>query len=197
MATVIVRSGLSGMKELQKWAEEFPKDMQKDVYNQVLNETAKPIVRAARANAPRSARAGGVHLADTIIAGRRVSRTLQKALGGRPKGAFIAIGPDFSKVKHGHLIEFGHVVLARGPGRKTGPKPGKQYRKGQAPKDGKSFVEPRPFMRPAWDQIRPQFDAIQQRAFVPSVEKVLRKYQKQVKSGKLTAKTLRTFRVTG
>lgn len=181
---VTVRTQLQGIPELERAFKELGEVLTKDVLNAALNEAVQPTVQAARTFAPRDKAPGdSVHLADSITKSRRITRTQEKALGGRPKSAFVAVGPNRNKSSHGHLIEAGHVVRSRGP-----------HRRGSPPRSGATFVGPRPFMRPAWELTRGEYPKRLIAAVKPAIEKVLKRLNRQVRSGKLSAKARRAVK---
>lgn len=181
MARIRIQTSVGGLPELDRAFKELGESLSKDVLNSALNKAVQPTVDAARAIAPRSD--DGDHLADAITKSRRITKTQEKALGGRPKGAFIAVGPNARRASHGHLIEDGHMVRARGP-----------KRPGSPPRSGVAFVGPRPFMRPAWEITKRDYPRRFVAEIKPAIEKVLRKLNRQLRTGKLSGKTRRAVR---
>jgi hypothetical protein len=59
------------------------------------------------------------------------------------------IGPQWEYARHGHLVEFGHDIVARGEGKKRGRKRVKGGKRAEGRTTGR--VEPHAFMRPAFD----------------------------------------------
>ena len=108
---------VTGLKELDRKLSRLPDKIQRDIMGKALEEGAEIIRAQAEANAPRDpSRTYGEHLADNIVLGEPERR------GDETR---ILVGIDYTKVDHGHLVEFGH----------GGPH--------KAPKH--------PFMRPAFD----------------------------------------------
>ena len=65
-----------------------------------------------------------------------VAKVLQRNSPGEAAPAITAV--DYRIAPHAHLIEFGHLIKRGKRGKSTG------------------FVEPHPFMRPAWDATKDQ-----------------------------------------
>jgi len=66
--------------------------------------------------------------------------------------ALAVIGPQYPAGAHGHLVEFGHDIVARGESKNVG----KSRRSGAKKKGGliTGRTQPQPFMRPAFDSTR-------------------------------------------
>ncbi len=142
--TMRIGFALSNFKELQAMLTNLPAKTEQNVIGVALEAAAKPIVAAAKRIAPKETGA--------------LRKSITHALRKYPKKTMVIIGPDRNyyeggkKVKPGqwrkgqdrpanyaHLVEFGHVKVAR--------KKGTSRRKGTAQEIG--FVAARPFLRPA------------------------------------------------
>jgi HK97 gp10 family phage protein len=68
--------------------------------------------------------------------------------------ALAVVGPQWPAGAHGHNVEFGHDIVARGQGKNVG----KARRSGAKKKGGvaKGRTQPKPFMRPAFDSTKGQ-----------------------------------------
>ncbi len=133
---------LSGVKEIERALLLLPKGANKTVLRTSLRRVAKPIVRDAKAFAPRSDNPGPLgHMADSITIGN-VSKRAQDRAFREGKGVLQGIGPS-TEFPHAHLVEFG-----------TGPRVSKSGKSsGSMPASG--------FMRRAFDlNVRSAFDQL-------------------------------------
>jgi HK97 gp10 family phage protein len=66
--------------------------------------------------------------------------------------ALAVVGPQYPAGAHGHLVEFGHDIVARGESKNVG----RGRRSGAKKKGGliTGRTQPQPFMRPAFDSTR-------------------------------------------
>jgi len=107
---------IDGLEELDKRLRALPDKINRDIMGKALEDGAEIIRAEAEANAPYDGSSMGHHLKDNI----KLSDVKR-----RGSSTEIQVGIDYKKVKHGHLVEFGH----------GGPKPAPAH----------------PFMRPAFD----------------------------------------------
>jgi hypothetical protein len=119
-----------------------------------LARAAQPTVELAKGLVPYdSTREKGKHLRDTIVATTRVKGTQRTFVD--PASAHAFVGPAGKGSQHGHLVEFGHKLVA---GRVTRVK---RSFGGKLKSIVKSdtrrvvgFVPPHPFLAPAWTGTR-------------------------------------------
>jgi HK97 gp10 family phage protein len=126
---------LKGFEDIEKILEALPKSLGPKVVRQCLRKGVRPMVRAAKANAPKD------------------EGTLKKSIGvingGKTQGTAIVVGPRRGAGKtadgwHGHFVEYGvSPRIVKKPTRE-------HYKKNTKLGD----MPAKPFMRPAWDSTR-------------------------------------------
>ena len=90
---------VTGLKELDRKLRKLPDKIQRDIMGKALEEGAELIRREAESNAPYDSTSTAPHLKDNI----KLSDVKR-----RGDTTEIMVGIDYKKVKHGHLVEFGH-----------------------------------------------------------------------------------------
>lgn len=127
----MIKTKMTGMKELDKKMKQLSRSAGKAVLRKTLREAAVPLVEAAQANAPKDT--GG--LRESISISTRLNKAqkrLEKKAGGK-SSVEMYVG---SSSPLAHLIEFGTAPRING-GKYAGSKhPG---------------TRPQPFLRPAFD----------------------------------------------
>lgn len=144
---------LTNFDEMRQLLKDLPPSVESRVMGDAVQVATKPIVQAARSNAPvdtgalrrsitsvvrRYPRAGKIvgiigPSKDFFQSGKRLKKTANRQGADRP-------------ANYAHLVEFGHLS-ALGTGRRAKDAKGKSVRKGTL--DAVSFIMPRPFLRPA------------------------------------------------
>ncbi len=143
---------LDGLEEVQRVLRTLPQELQDKVMRTALTRAAKPAVDAAKMFASRSVRTGALResIGAVVKKGRRGGSVY--AIVGPLRGYYKegkALAKDASRrgadqpANYAHLVEYGHIAVA--------PKKGTSLRKktATAPSNGKRFVAPKPFLRPA------------------------------------------------
>lgn len=138
---------LEGLEEILRVVRELPDETQKKVLAVAVRKAAAPLVSAAKMFAGRSVRTGALRESITAIVkkgkGGGVYAVVGPARGYFRRGVALKAGDDAKgadmPANYAHLVEFGHVAVAR--------RRGTSRRKRTAIELG--FVPARPFMRPA------------------------------------------------
>lgn len=105
---------VDGLKELDRTLKTLPARVADTFLLESLEHGAEVIAEQATANAPYDPTSDGPHLKDNIGVGNAKRKRAE---------ASVDVGVDYRRVKHGHLVEFGH----------------------------RGGAKPHPFMRPAFD----------------------------------------------
>lgn len=155
---------IEGIEELNKTLEQLGARMERKITRQALSKASTDFVRVARSNAKKI-------LADAMKKGyrRKKGEHLYKTLTKRVKTyakngvVFCAAGPAGSgRAPHKHLVEFGHRIVTGG----TAERQGNLFRKSTLAAISKrtkirgggkvhdKMVEPRPYIKPAWDATK-------------------------------------------
>jgi HK97 gp10 family phage protein len=158
----------TGVDALSGFFQQLPVDLRERILKDAVASAAKLIKQAAKRHARRSVRTGALHASiDVKVVGYKGhQQAAATAIIGvrrdyyRRGGKVVAKGEDRrgaeQPARYAHLVEFGHMVRARG---KSGHKPGKG--KAAEPKQGAlRWVAPRPFIRPAIMETRGQVQRI-------------------------------------
>ena len=115
---------LDGAKELEKKLKELGAKAERKAYNQALRAGCKPIQAAAKSKVPVDS--GDLKRSIKVRAGKR-RRGMREVAVQTDQGWYQ--GDTF----YGAFLEFGHFLGKRGS-------------------DDRTWVPPKPFMRPAWDE---------------------------------------------
>jgi HK97 gp10 family phage protein len=142
---------LVGLDEIRATLKQLPVEVRQKVLGVAVKRAAAPVVNAAKSFAARSERTGALRESITAIVKKGRDGNSYAVVG--PARGYFRGGKKLGKnadnrgadmpAKYGHLVEFGHHVVA--------PKKGASRRKNTATtaKTGKTWVAARPFMRPA------------------------------------------------
>jgi HK97 gp10 family phage protein len=123
---------MEGFADIEKILDALPKALGSKVVRKCLKDGVKPLIKAAKANAPQDK--------------GNLKKSIGVINGGKTQGAAIVVGPRRGKGKtsdgwHAHFFEYG--VTPR-----IVKKPTKgHYKKGTV----LGPIAAKPFMRPAWD----------------------------------------------
>lgn len=130
----------TGGKELARALRLLPDAVATDILETSVVAGAGLLREAVAMRAPRrSTRRGGVRLADSFF----VKITEQSR-------SYVTVNVG-TKVPYAHLVEYGHQIVPRGPGRAASAERAARRRVTRATT---GFVPARPFMRPAFDENR-------------------------------------------
>lgn len=175
MANSVNRTSFTGTAALLNVLRALPAAVRADILKPACEKAARPIQRSIAGMAPKDTGA--------------LRRSIQvKGIADKTKGTAAAlVGPDRSYYREGkrlgkgadrrgankpanyaHLVEFGHASGASSE-RFGGFKKGTTVRKKTA--EAKSFVLPRPFMRPGFAAGAPMAEAILAQEIGTSIEK--------------------------
>lgn len=148
---------MSGTNELDRAIKELGDKITHGPAKKALEAAVQPMVDRMKQMAPVETGALRESIGFKTKRYRRSKNTL--ALVGPKSGTMWQTGPDTvtmgrNPARYAHLVEYGHAQVHGG--RKT---KGKSIRKNTI--SGKGFIEPKPFMRPAWDATKDQvYDTI-------------------------------------
>lgn len=123
-----VKMSVTGVREIDRVLKEMPRQLTHTTLSAAHAAAAKPLITKAQLIAPEGPTG---NLIDSIGAVKTPMKTSVNV-------GEVAVGPRRRrpyKGHHGHLVEFGHRTRAKKPGKKT-------------------FVAPRPFMRPAFEATK-------------------------------------------
>ena len=144
--------------DLESVLEKFPNHMKRTVLRDAVKAAAKIVQKAAKARAPVGDPSHKPH-----------NKPLAKSIGliikrySNDEKFMAIVGPQRPAGAHGHLLEGGHDIFARGP-------KGVSYRnEGVKPLTGKTRAAARAFMVPAIDATRKAVDV----AVIESIDDAL------------------------
>lgn len=131
----------TGGKELAAALRKLPELVATEVLETAVVAGAGILREAAALRAPRPGirRRTGIRLADSIKV--TVTEKTRSAVT-------VNVG---TKVPYAHLVEFGHQIVPRGPGRAVSAA---RANRRKVSRSASGFVPARPFMRPAFDENR-------------------------------------------
>jgi HK97 gp10 family phage protein len=133
---------ITGDKELDRLFQMLPDGMQKRVLRPALRAAAKVIQAQAVANAPKDT--GALKKSIKVRAGKRSRKGIVRVNVTTSKDSTTLYK---GKQYYGAFIEFGHHV-----GKRTAEvKRTQKANPGTRVSGGRRFIEPKPFMRPAFD----------------------------------------------
>lgn len=160
---VKITTDIAGIKELDRALKQLPDFMQTKVLEDAMKKAAGPVIKAARAKAPRG-RTG--NLRKSIVAGTRLRPSQQAGAPGRRRKdprrqAVIYVGTSWPKGAHGHLVEFGTV-----------------------------HSRPKPFLRPAWEGHRGEVLKSIELELSRSLRKAASRLASQAARGKLSRRKI-------
>lgn len=103
---------IHGLDEIQRRLNEWPERLRRRALKDVLKEGTEIMREEVERRAPKPNLTAGweafvgddEHLKDNIVSKVTVTK---KYASGR-------VGVDYSKIRHGHLVEFGHRVVIKG-----------------------------------------------------------------------------------
>jgi HK97 gp10 family phage protein len=123
------------LKELERNLQRLPEKIRKKHVKAILSEAAELVRAEAARRVPTRKRTTGwlKSLEDDPRwpDNHRLKNNITKKVSVTSRRARAWVGIDYTKVGHGHLVEFGHKLIIRGQSR--------------------GRVKPHPFMRPAID----------------------------------------------
>lgn len=128
----------TGGKELARALRVLPDAVATDILETAVVAGAGILREAVALRAPRGSRHhAGVRLADSIFA--KVTEHSR---------SYVTVNVGTNK-PYAHLVEYGHQIVPRGPGRAASAERANRRR---AARSATGFVPARPFMRPAFDE---------------------------------------------
>lgn len=145
------RFKIEGLDEIRNVLKTLPQELQDKVMRVAVGRAARPLVSAAKLFAGRSAKTGALRESIGAIVKKGKRGGVYAVIGPRHgyyrSGKALGAGADKRGAadpgNYGHLVEFGHHVVApvKGTSRRN--------KNAMAAKSGTTWVTPRPFMRPA------------------------------------------------
>lgn len=186
---------VEGLKELEEMLGQLSKSMAKTVLRNALKKAGVPIQNTAVLLAP----IDDGQLANSITVSARLKKS-QRPGGYRDRTAVnVYVGPDAKKAPHAHLVEFGtasHIVRSGVRGRKKSPTDKAVLSDGDVI-FGKEVVHPgsspRPFMRPAFDQMKEESLRLLVKEIAAELVKAVKRLRKRAETGKLGTAQLRSL----
>jgi HK97 gp10 family phage protein len=139
---------LDGYDELLAEVDRIEKELSVGILQDVVQAGGEVLATAAKAECPRNP------LDDAQIPLWAAIYVKTVDYGIR---SMAIVGPSWEYAKHGHLVEFGHEIIARGEGKTKG----KDRTKGGSKSGGQSLgrAKPNAFMRRAFDGNQPAINA--------------------------------------
>jgi HK97 gp10 family phage protein len=181
-----IRTQLTGVAELRATLKGLSDDMQQTILGEAVNAAAAPVVRIAKAMAPK--RTGALKQSiGSVVRKPKKSANAYAVVG--PLRGYYSQGKRLAKnadrrgadqpANYAHLVEFGHVKVKPVKGSTI-----KRKRKDWKPATTVGFVPPKPFLRPAFAAAAAPAGAAFESAVMKGIEKARRKfYRRQVRLG--------------
>lgn len=163
----MIRFQITGQTELAKALQGLTSKVRQEIAMAAMEKAVQPVVVAAQANVMGngSVDTGGLYRS----LGFAVRQYKKGAVTFGVVGARRGFGVDDPTKKTGrtepanyaHLVEYGHAIAG----------------------DAAGWVEPKPFMRPAWDQTSPQVVAILSRELGQGIALAASKSRRRARRG--------------
>jgi len=176
-------AGLAGIRDVLK---KLPEETQKKVLRPAIAKSAKPLLAAAKAKAP--VRSGALRASLTSLVRKGKRDGLYYAAVGPSSDYFMAgkrVRGDASRVgadkpaNYAHLVEFGHMSAAATGVNVASAAGSARVRGGRSKKtvfSARSFILPKPFMRPAFMNSKDQVEQVMaqeiQRGLADAVKRI-------------------------